>query len=159
MCTICILNAYSVLTKWIYTCQPVWNSENHIFQPGDLDLWPITLAIQLVRDVIKVNPDTKFLVPTSSGSAVRVLADGQTEWHTDGTDFIPSTADAGGNKVIVYWILHITTWVSPPSSSFIIQKPTSWPMLAWYNVHYMISDSAWVADWTIWFSLYISSYA
>ncbi len=25
------------MTKWICTGQPIWNSKNHIFQPGDLD--------------------------------------------------------------------------------------------------------------------------
>ncbi len=34
----------------------------------------------------------------SNGSAVRELNDRQTHRHTDGTDFRPSTADAGGNK-------------------------------------------------------------
>ncbi len=32
----------------------------------------------------------------SNGSAVRALNDRQTDAHTDGTDFTPSTADAGG---------------------------------------------------------------
>ncbi len=41
----------------------------------------------------------------SNGSAVRALTDGhtdkQTNRHTDGTDFIPSTADAGGNDAVL----------------------------------------------------------
>ena len=41
-----------------------------------------------------------FLVCSSNSSAVRALTDGHTDTHThtDGTDFIPSTADAGGNN-------------------------------------------------------------
>ncbi len=70
---------------------PIWNFGNHVFQPGDLDLWP-----WLIRDIIKVNASTKFRVCMSNGSAVRALTDTLT--HTDGTDFIPSTADAGGNN-------------------------------------------------------------
>ncbi len=39
----------------------------------DLDLWPMTLTIKLVLDVIKVNACTKFCDRTSFGSAVRVF--------------------------------------------------------------------------------------
>ena len=39
-------------------------------------------------------------VCTSNGSVVRELNDGHTHTHTDGTDFIPSTADAGGKNVL-----------------------------------------------------------
>ena len=38
----------------------------------------------------------KFLVRMSNGSVVRVLTDTNTDTQTDGTDFITSTADAGG---------------------------------------------------------------
>ncbi len=52
-----------------------------------------------------------------NGSAVRELNDRQTHrhihGHTDGTNFIPSTADAGGNKVIslFVWKILVSTFV------------------------------------------------
>ncbi len=62
----------------------------------------MTLTFELVQDIIKVNPCTKFHDGTSNGSAVRALTDRQTDTHThrhtDGSVFITSTADAGGNK-------------------------------------------------------------
>ena len=74
------------------------NTQKHVFQSGDLELWPMTLTIKLIQDIIKSNPHTKLWVGLSHGSAMRALADGQTDWQTDGTDFIPSTAD---NKTVI----------------------------------------------------------
>ncbi len=50
-----------------------------------------------------VNASTKFWASTSNGSAVRALTDRQTDrhTHTDGTDSIPSTADAEGKDRFV----------------------------------------------------------
>ena len=75
----------------------------------DLDLWPITLTFALVRDIIKVNPCTKFRGHTMNGSAVRALTDRHThrhtDTHTDGSVFITSAADAGGNEPILLRLL------------------------------------------------------
>ena len=70
----------------ITSCHKTWQRESaqvnlsktcfSIWQP-----WPMTLTIGLMRDVIKVNPYTRFWVPRSNSSAVRVLADGQTDWR------------------------------------------------------------------------------
>ena len=53
--------------------------------------WPLTF--KFIRDIVIVNPSTKFWVHTSNGSVGREL----TNWHadrwTDGTDFILLTAD------------------------------------------------------------------
>ncbi len=70
------------------------------FWPCDLDLWPMTLTFELVREIIKVNPCVKFCDHTPNGSAVRALTDRHTDTHThtDGSVFITSTADAGGNN-------------------------------------------------------------
>ncbi len=95
-----------VMTKWlcgIYIGHTTRNkSENHVFQPSDFDLWRMTLTIKVIRDIIKVNPCAKFRDPRSNGSAVRELTNWQTHRHTDtqtdGTDFIPSTANAGGKN-------------------------------------------------------------
>ena len=39
--------------------------ENHgIHAPGNLDLWPMTLAIKLIQDIIKVNPNVVTLHQT-----------------------------------------------------------------------------------------------
>ena len=54
----------------------------------------MTLAIELVQDIINVNPCAKYLDDMSNGSAVRV----PTHRHTDGTVYIISTADVGGNE-------------------------------------------------------------
>ena len=87
---------------WLQKAFNLWQSESnqntqkHVFQSGDL--WPMTLTIELIQDIIKGNPHTKLWVGRSHGSAVRALADGQTAWQTNGTDFIPSTADEGGKN-------------------------------------------------------------
>ncbi len=60
----------------------IWTFGNHVFQPGDLDLWPMTLTFELIRDIIKVNASTKFRVCMSNGSAMRALTDRQTHTHT-----------------------------------------------------------------------------
>ncbi len=54
----------------------------------------MTLAFELIRDIVKVNACPKFWVRMSNSSAARQLTDAHTQ--TDGTDFIPSTTDAGG---------------------------------------------------------------
>ncbi len=46
----------------------------------NLDLWPMTLTFELIRD-IKVNASTKYWVCMSNGSAVRVLTDRHTHTH------------------------------------------------------------------------------
>ncbi len=38
------------------------------------------------------------LIPTFNITPGRALNNRQTDTHTDGTDFIPSTPDAGGNE-------------------------------------------------------------
>ena len=54
------------------------NHRHRVFWPGDLDLWPMTLTIEVVRDFIKVNLFVEFGEHTSIRSAVRVF----TKWHT-----------------------------------------------------------------------------
>ena len=60
----------------------------------------MTFIIELIQDMIKVNPCTKFCDHTTHGSAVRALTDRQTDTHTDGTVFITSTADAEGKNAL-----------------------------------------------------------
>ncbi len=55
---------------------------NYDFQPGDLDLWPMTFTIKLIQDTTKVNRCTKFRDHTSNSSAVRALTDRQTHTRT-----------------------------------------------------------------------------
>ncbi len=62
---------------WDSEPEQVNPSENHILQLGDLDLWPMNFTFKLIRDIVKVNPSTKFLVGTSNGSARRVLTNRQ----------------------------------------------------------------------------------
>ncbi len=52
--------------------------KNHIFQNGDLDLWPMTLTFELIQDIVKVNACTKFVN--------REAADRRTHTHTDRQD-------------------------------------------------------------------------
>ena len=55
------------------------NPKNRVFQPSDLDLWPLTLTFKLIRDIVKVNPSIKFWVRTFNGSARRALTDTHTQ--------------------------------------------------------------------------------
>ena len=57
---------------------------NNVFEPGDLNLWPMTLTIELVWDVMKVNPCAKFHDRTPNGLAVKALTDRQTRTHSHG---------------------------------------------------------------------------
>ncbi len=79
----------------------IWSHHKNIrkscFLNGDLDLWPMTLTLKLIRDFVKVNLSTKFGIRKSNGSVVSVLTNWGTHTQTNGTDFIPSTADAEGN--------------------------------------------------------------
>ncbi len=76
--------------------------------------WPLTYDLdhKTIRQVIKVNPYSKFCDRMSVGSTVRAF----TNWHRqtdkpiDGSIFITSTADAGGKMpmlidVSFYWML------------------------------------------------------
>ena len=60
----------------------------------------MTLTFKPIRDFIMVKIPTKFWICMSNRSAVRVLTDRRTDRSTDGTDLIPSTADAGGNIIL-----------------------------------------------------------
>ncbi len=44
--------------------------------------WPMTLTLELIRDIIKVHPSTKFKVCMSNGSAGRALTDRHTDAQT-----------------------------------------------------------------------------
>ncbi len=59
----------------------------------------MTLTFELIQDIIMVNTCTKYWVRRSNGLDVRELTDAHTHTQTDGTDFIPSTADAGGKNL------------------------------------------------------------
>ena len=72
------------------------NHGTHIFWPCDLDLWPMTLTIELALPMFK-----------SLGQTVRPwecwMTHGQTDrhthTHTDETDSFTSTADTGGKNI------------------------------------------------------------
>ena len=59
----------------------------------------MTLTIELVQDIIKVNPCTKYHDHISNGSAVRALTYRHTHTQTDQTVSITSTAYVGGKNV------------------------------------------------------------
>ena len=67
------------------------NSGNYVFDLGDLDLWPMTLTIELIQGIIEVNPCIKYRDHMSNGLAMRALTDRQTHTHRP-------TADAGGKN-------------------------------------------------------------
>ncbi len=75
----------------------------------------MTLTFELIRYSIKVKIPTKFRILMSNRSDVRVLTDRHTDRRTDGNDFIPSTADAGGkNKLQMktsQWIFLNLTYI------------------------------------------------
>ncbi len=108
------------------------NLGNHIFWAGDL--WRMTLITELVRDITKDNPCTKFCDHRSNGSAMRVLTHWQTDRQgdrqTDGTISITSTADAGGKNEVVGGAIrprskmitphtHIWFWINGASSVYV----------------------------------------
>ncbi len=83
----------------IYTGHFIWNLENHVFHPDDLDLWP---CLSNSSKICSRNTSLPHLVYV--GQIVQpvecLLTDGQMDRQTDGTDFIPSTADAGGKNIL-----------------------------------------------------------
>ncbi len=68
------------------------------FWPGDLDIWPITLTSELIQDIPKANPCTRFHDHNSNSSVMRGLTDRHTATWTIGTIFVTSTTDAGGKN-------------------------------------------------------------
>ncbi len=68
--------------KWIYgfiyTGHTTKKSEKHVFQNGDLHLWPVTLTFKLIQDITKDNVQTET-VQTPNGSAGRALTDRRTD--------------------------------------------------------------------------------
>ncbi len=88
-----VVTSRDIVTSWhdvrwrlvMTECTKIWpirNFGNHVFQPGDLDLWPMTLTFELIRDIMKVNVSTTFWVSMSNGSAVRALTDRHMHTHT-----------------------------------------------------------------------------
>ncbi len=78
----------------------MWNFKNHVFQPSDCDLWPWPLNSSEILS--RSTPLPNFgSVHQSVHPWECWLTDGHAHTHADGTDFIPSTADAGGKKVVV----------------------------------------------------------
>ena len=109
--TSCKVMPWCQVTSWhrnigqgLVSVHSIRKPGNNVFELGDLDIWPLTLTIKVMQDIIKVNPCTKFGDHTSNGSAVRALTDRQTDTHThshtDGSVFITSTANAGGNDTL-----------------------------------------------------------
>ncbi len=60
------------MAEWICTDKPIWNSENHIFQPSDLVLLTYDLDLQ-THSIAKVNISTKLYICALNGSAMRSL--------------------------------------------------------------------------------------
>ncbi len=54
-----IMTPYN-MTKWTCTVNPLENPKKHIFQPSNLDLWPMTLTFKLIQNIVKVNLSTKL---------------------------------------------------------------------------------------------------
>ncbi len=50
------------MTKWTCTDHTIRKSENHVFQNGDFDLWPMSLTFQLIQNIVRFNPSTKARV-------------------------------------------------------------------------------------------------
>ena len=56
---------------------------------------------KLFRAIVTEAPHTKFQDPTLNSLGFRAFTNRHTHTHTDGTDSITSTADAGGNDMYV----------------------------------------------------------
>ncbi len=104
-CSLWLTDTQMQLTVWrhdktYYGTFPKLKLKRKIFKMA-------TLTFDL--DFVKVDPHAKFREPRSNSSAVRELSKGHTHRHTNGTDFIPSTADMGGKKLISALNIHCTT--------------------------------------------------
>ena len=98
------------MTKWTCPGQPIWKAENHVFQPRDLDLWPMTMTFKLIQYIVKVNPSTEFCVRTFNRSAGRALTDTQThtQTHTQ-TGLIPYPRPlTREGKIKLQWWAHFS---------------------------------------------------
>ena len=65
---------------WIKPEKPDSKHKNNVFSTWRP--WPLSLTIELGREVIKVSVNTKFRDPRSNSSAVRVFTNWQTHRHT-----------------------------------------------------------------------------
>ncbi len=78
---------YYVITKWSkVNCTLIFTfymPRKSRLWPGDLDLWPMTLSIELVWDIVQIHPSTNFRVHMSNGLAVRVFTDRRKDRQTD----------------------------------------------------------------------------
>ncbi len=82
------------LTPWPWTTFSDTRLETAIFYIGDLDLWPMTLAFTLVRDMMVLNACAKVKVRRFNSSACRAQPDRQTHRQADATENITSSAYA-----------------------------------------------------------------
>ncbi len=85
----------------ICTDQPILNFKNHIFQLSNL--WPLTYDLdhRICLRYCQVQAPQQIsgsYVKQFSRESVHQLTVTQIHRHTERTDFIPSTADAGGNN-------------------------------------------------------------
>ncbi len=68
---------------WLHmTLQLKWNFQNHVFQPSDLDIWPITRPLIILWDNVRVNFCAKYWIHTSIGSSVKALTNRWTHTQT-----------------------------------------------------------------------------
>ncbi len=79
--------------------------QNHIFQPGGLDLWPVSFIIKVAWDIVHLHPVPNIYVRTSSSSAMRAL----TDRRTDRTNSITCTSIADMESLFEETLLYRLT--------------------------------------------------
>ena len=67
-----------VFLGWSLSMHNNYMKKIQFFQTHDLELWPTTLTIKLIQDIVKVHPCTKYWFCRSNCSVVRVLTDTHT---------------------------------------------------------------------------------
>ena len=101
----CDIRWHIMSWRWIYIGQPIRSLKIMFFDMAALtfDLWPSNLSEISSR----YTPLTKF-------SSVRQTVQPGDRWrrdrHTDGTNFIPLTADAGGNDTAAQTHVMVSWW-------------------------------------------------
>ncbi len=97
VCVTPILVSSYVMTKWICTGQQIKNSKITFFNMATLTY---DLDLQSYSRYCQGQPPYQTMGPYVKRFS-RERADRRTHRQTDGTDFITSTADAGGNNLCI----------------------------------------------------------
>ncbi len=139
------MSSYVITKASVQTFPTMKTSENHVFQNRDLGLWPwLSYSSEILSKAISM----PFHVLMSNGLGGRALTnwrtDTHTHTHTDGTDFIPSTPDAGGKNWRVLKHSQFGIWPWPQN------QPWPWPQSKVNDNKYRWQHVSSVFDLQLW---------